>query len=405
MVSGEIIIIGDEILEGEVLDTNSFDVAKTLSEAGFCIARMLAIGDNEDVIKNVLKEAIPQYDFLIFTGGLGPTWDDKTVRAVAEALDLPLEQNAEAYSHLQETLAKQGKKFLGGHQKMTILPRGAKPLGIAYRACGFKLIYQNKPLYFLPGVPHQMRQILKEKVVSDLKGIYPHVTAWYKKKLRLFGISESQIQEKISLILETYPQLKMSSLPHFPEIHLILRTPNKDTLERAALEIKNLFKENIFGEGDQTLPEVVAKLLLKQGLKLATAESLTGGLIGHLITQVPGSSDFFEQGAITYSNQAKIDVLGVPLAIIREHGAVSEPTARYMAEGIKKIAHVDIGLAVTGYAGPTAGPEGPVGTVFIGMSTPKVTEVKKFQFEGSRTEIKLLTAFTGLDMIRRYLLS
>ncbi len=405
MPVGEIIIIGDEILGGEVLDTNSFDVAKELAEAGFSIARMTAIGDEPAAIKRALREAIVQADFVVITGGLGPTWDDKTVKAVSEELSRPLERNQEAYNHLQAVLAKAGRPFLPGHEKMVILPKGSKPLGIAYRACGFKLEYQGKPLYFLPGVPHQMRQILKEKVLADLKVHFPDVTPVYKKVLRIFGLSETEMQEKIAPILAKFKEIKVSSLPRFPEVHLVLRGKNKETVEKMAREVKATLGISVFGEDEETLPAVVGKLLLKQGFKLATAESLTGGLIGHLLTQVPGSSAYFDRGAITYSNQSKIEILAVPKEVIDQHGPVSEPTARYMAEGVRKLAQTQIGLAVTGYAGPTGGPEAPVGTVFVGLCVEDKTEVKRFQFQGTREEIKLLTAFHALDTLRRHLLS
>ncbi|HDD43965.1 MAG TPA: CinA family nicotinamide mononucleotide deamidase-related protein [Candidatus Desulfofervidus auxilii] len=404
MVKGEIIIVGDEILSGEVQDTNSFELAKQLSSAGFFIERITVVGDEQKEIVDVLLTAIKKADFIILTGGLGPTWDDKTVKAVAQALNRPLEINKEAYQHLKACLAKHGKPFLPSHEKMVLLPAGSKPLGLAFHACGFKLIFDEKPLYFLPGVPKQMNQILKAQVLPDLNIIFPNISILYKKTLRIFGISETEVSNKISSLLASFPEIKVSSLPCFPEVHLFLRANKKEDLDKLVKEIKTILGNDIFGEDTETMPEVVGKLLLKKGYHLSVAESLTGGLIGHLITSVSGSSNYFDRGVVTYSNQAKIELLGVPKEIVNKYGPVSEKTARYMAEGVKKLAKSDIGIAVTGYAGPTAGPEAEVGTVFIGLATPTKIEVTEWHFNGDRSEIKMLAAMTALDKLRRYLI-
>ncbi|MDL1969476.1 MAG: competence/damage-inducible protein A [Candidatus Desulfofervidaceae bacterium] len=405
MPCGEIIIVGDEILTGEVLDTNSFELARELADAGFNITQITAVGDNKAAIQEVLATALKRADLIVLTGGLGPTWDDKTVKAVADALGLPLEINEQTYAHLKEHLERQGLQFLPGHEKMALLPKGSQPIGIAFHACGFKLLYQNKILYFLPGVPKQMRQILQEQVLPDLKGRFLHRSILFKKTLRVFGISESEVQAKIETVLSRFPEVKVSSLPHFPEVHLVLRTEKEAVLQQIVKEVKAILGNNIFGEDTETMAEVVGKLLLQKGYKLATAESLTGGLISHLITEVAGSSAYFERGVVTYSNEAKIEILGVPAEIIATYGAVSEPTARYMAEGIRRLAQSDIAVAVTGYAGPTGGPEAPVGTVFIALATQRRTKVSSYHFEGNREEVKIITAMTALDKIRRYLLS
>lgn len=405
MPCGEIIIIGDEILAGEVLDTNSFELARELADAGVDITRITAVGDDKTTIQEVLRSALKRADLLVLTGGLGPTWDDKTIKAVAEALRLPLEINEQIYAHLQTHLDKQKMPFLPGHEKMALLPKGSQPIGMAFHACGFKLLYQKKILYFLPGVPRQMRQILQHQVLPDLKERFPQRSLLFKKTLRIFGVSESEVQAQIEAVLAKFPEVKVSSLPHFPEVHLVLRTEKEAILRQIVKEIKAILGHTIFGEDTETMAEVVGKLLLQKGYRLATAESLTGGLISHLITEVAGSSAYFDRGAVTYSNQAKIEILGVPAEIIATHGAVSEPTARYMAEGIRRLAQSNIAVAVTGYAGPSGGPEAEVGTVFIGLATPKGTKVFRYHFDGNREEVKVLTAMTALDKIRRYLLS
>ena len=406
MARGEIIAIGDELLVGEVMDTNSFELAGELYKAGFVVNRITVVGDEHQSIQEVLLSSLNKVDFIVLTGGLGPTWDDKTVKAVAEALNLPLKRNEEAYQHLKTCLAKRGKKFLPAHEKMALLPKGSQPIGLAFHACGFKLLYQGKHLYFLPGVPKQMSKILKNQVLPDLKTAFPSPSLIYKKTLRIFGLSESEVEEKVAELWTDFPEIKPSSLPCFPEVHLVLRSPQKKILNQVVDKIKDILGHDIFGEDTETMPQVVGKLLLKKGYKLATAESLTGGLIGHLITSVAGSSDYFDRGVITYSNQAKMEILGVPAEIINTHGPVSKQTAKYMAAGVRHLAKSNVGLAVTGYAGPTGGPEAPVGTVFIALAKPEDgIEVSEYFFSGSREEIKMLTAMTALDKLRRYLIS
>jgi nicotinamide-nucleotide amidase len=404
MIIGEIIIIGDEILCGEVFDTNSFELAKGLSEAGFIVNSITIIGDGYKAIKETILTRLKEADFLVITGGLGSSWDDKTIKAVAMALNLPLERSDKAYQHLKTYLAKKGKTFLPSHEKLILLPKGSEPLGLGFDACGFKLNYQTKHLYFLPGVPRQMTQILKTKVVPDLKGIFPLISVIYKKTLRLFGISESEVQEKIANLLAESPEIKVSSLPCFPELHLIFQTKKKESLFQIVDKIRSILGNDIFGEDTETMAQVVGKLLLKKGYSLAIAESLTGGLLGHLISNVGGSSAYFERSVVVYNNQAKVEMLGVPKQIISTYGPVSEATVKYMAQGIIRLAKTDVALAITGYAGPTAGPEAEVGKVFIALATPDGIKVSPYFFDGSREEIKMIAAMTALDNLRRYIL-
>ncbi|HDD35741.1 MAG TPA: CinA family nicotinamide mononucleotide deamidase-related protein [Candidatus Desulfofervidus auxilii] len=401
---GEVIIIGDEILAGEVIDTNSLELIRKLNEAGFSLGRISIVGDDEKDIQDALLFSLKRAKFVILTGGLGPTWDDKTISAVANVLKLPLKRHQIVYEHIKKCLQKRGKPVSPAHEKMALLPEGSEPIGLAFHACGFRLLYKNIPLYFLPGIPKQMSKILKLQVIPDLKKIFPQTFSVFKKILRIFGLSETEIQEKLGSLLAGLKDVKISSIPVFPEVHLILRAQKEEKLSQIVEKIKTLLGRNIFGEDTETMPEVVGRLLLEKHYKLAVAESITGGLIGHLITTVAGSSDYFERGVITYSNEAKIEILNVPKEVIDKYGPVSEQTARYMAKGVKQLAKTELGLSITGYAGPTAGLEAPVGTVFIGLASSKGVNVTKWQFDGDRLEVKTLAAMTALDQVRRFLL-
>ena len=401
-VKVEIINIGDEIVSGEILNTNGFTLAQSLSSAGYEVIAITTIGDDKSLIKVSLNTALRRADFLIVTGGLGPTIDDRTNEAVADALNLPLIPNPDVLEYMKAYLKE--RRLKPEYEKMVLIPKGAEPIGLEFRACGFKLIYENKYLYFLPGVPDQMTKILRHQVMPELSNTFPGVSSKITTTLNAFGLDEVQIASRMRDILRSFPNVKILSLPQFPEIRLLLSSRDSNELDIVKKKIKERLGLYIFGEGDETLPVVVGRLLRLRGLKIATAESITGGLISDLITNVPGSSEYFERGVVAYSNRAKTEILNVPQRAIDEEGAVSEVVARYMAEGIKRIAKTDLGIAVTGYAGPTAGPEARVGTVYIGLSAPQGTKVKMYFFEESRERIKLLTATNALDWIRRYCL-
>lgn len=403
-VKVEIINIGDEIVNGATLNTNGFTLAQNLSSAGYDVVAITAVGDNKALIKASLITALQRADFLLITGGLGPTIDDRTNEAVADALDLPLISNAHALERMKSHLEDKGLTLKPEHKKMILIPKGAEPIGFQFQACGFKLIYKNKYLYFLPGIPQQMVKILRHQVMPELAQSFPDVEPKASITLLIFGLDEIQVESKIKDILEMFPEVKLSSLPCFPEIHLLLSSRDAHALNVMKERVKERLGLNIFGEDGETMPFVVGKLLKSRRLKLAVAESITGGLISDLITNVPGSSEYFEQGVVVYSNKAKAEILNIPENIIDTEGAVSETVAKYMAEGIKIIAKTDLGIAVTGYAGPTTGPEAKVGTVYIALGAPQGTKVKKYLFKGSRQKIKILTAANALDWIRRYCL-
>jgi len=296
-------------------------------------------------------------------------------------------------------------------EKLAWLPQGAEALTIHARMSGYQLIHDNKPIFFLPGVPYQMQTLLLEQVL-------PRLAAWnhgrhlvtFQRVYKIFGMEEAEINRRIvSLNLEK--EIHIGYYPVFPEVHLSLtiRSPMPASaaplFEAACRAIEQCLGDAIYGHDQDSMADVTGRLLEAAGFRLATAESCTGGLIGHLITQVAGSSHYFLGGVIAYANSMKVEYLQVEEALLAAHGAVSREVACAMATGSRIRSNADIAISVTGIAGPDGGTIAkPVGTVFIGMATEKDTQTHRFHFSGTRRQIQEITAKTALDLIRRYLL-
>lgn len=410
MVKGAILAIGDELLSGRVFNTTSFLAAERLYRAGYRILEIVTVGDEKSEIVFQLKRLLEKVDFLIVSGGLGPTEDDLTNEAVAEALSLKLVPRPEILSRIRENERAQRLKPNVLRDKMAYLPEGAEPLADDLAVAGYLLKYQGKPLFFLPGVPSQFGKLLEEKVLPQLFKLYPPREAVFTKTLRFFDLREAEINQAVKEIGAF--GVEFGFYPVFPEVHLTI-TARAKTEEEARNQVllvtealKTRFPEHLFGEDGEELPQVLGRLLGEKGKTLSVAESCTGGLMASLITRIPGSSEYFIGGAVTYANEAKIELLSVPERFLRLFGAVSREVALSMAEGARKHFGTDFALSVTGIAGPSGGsPEKPVGTVWIGLATPTETVARRFLFPGTRHEIQTLTAYTALDWLRRYLLS
>lgn len=278
---------------------------------------------------------------------------------------------------------------------------------------GYLLVYDSKPIFFLPGVPHEMQQLIVDKVIPRLSVWQESGTKLVKQKVyKVFGLGETEINRLVAhLEKEEDDRIRIGYYPVFPEVHLSLAVTSEDkssiknVFEHLEEEIQNVLGDFLFGRDDDTMESIVGEILQKQGKMLATAESCSGGLIGHKLTSVSGSSNYFAGGVIAYSNDLKKKLLGVDAGILAKYGAVSSPVAKAMADGIRAKTSADIGLSVTGIAGPTGGTqEKPVGTVFIGLSTPGETVDFAFSFSGDRWQVQEITAVTALDLTRRHLL-
>jgi nicotinamide-nucleotide amidase len=410
-MQGEIIATGAELITGRVADFNARYAARRLHDAGLKVERITILGDEPAVFRELLLQALARSRFVIITGGLGATEDDLTVAAAAEALGLPLSHDEALLARLRHFLEERKIPWLERYGRLALIPQGAVVLDPEGMACGFALEHGQVRLFFLPGVPHEMRALFDGYVLPNLAEWAGDGQGMAQRTLRLFGISETQLQEIVSRIPEFQAGVGVGYYPNFPENHLTLTVHGPDrealneTLDRLTAALAREVDDVLLGPVESPLEELVGRQLREAGLTLALAESCTGGLIGHRLTAVAGSSDYFLGGVVSYSNEAKADLLGVDPEVLAAQGAVSPETAREMALGAKAAFGADLGLAVTGIAGPTGGSEAkPVGTVYIALATAEEVEVWHYLFRGNREAIKILTAETALDRLRRKLL-
>ncbi len=407
----EIIAIGDELTSGRILNTTSSFAARNLFDAGYEIYAMHTIGDSPNLIGEALKRAISRVDAVVVTGGLGTTDDDLTNEAVSKALNRPALPNLKILSNIRAHLGKITNTPAGKLEKLAWLPKGAQVLSPQSQMAGYQLTHQDKPIFFLPGVPSQMKQLMVEQVLPTLSTWHKdHHLTTYQRIFRIFNLPETEINHRISS-LDLAPDVHIGYYPVFPEVHLSLivrdkKTNNAETLFKSSCKaIYTVLGDAIYGQDRDSLERVVGKLLEKNNLRLAVAESCTGGLISKKLTDNPGSSSYFLGGVISYANSLKSGYLDVPRQLLEKCGAVSREVAEAMAVGVKTNSQSEIGLAVTGVAGPDGGTEDkPVGTVYIGIATFEATWVTKFLFSGDRWQIRTLTALSGLELIRKYLL-
>jgi nicotinamide-nucleotide amidase len=409
-MQGEIIATGTELVTGRVADFNARYAARRLHEVGLTVQRITILGDRAPVFREALQQSLGRCGFIIITGGLGPTEDDVTVAAASQALGLKLFQDEALLDRIRRCLTEQQIPWEDRYAKLAVIPQGALVLDPGGSACGFVLQHQGVRLFFLPGVPREMRHLFDAFVLPGLVE-WAGGGEWVAQRtLRLFGISETQLQRVVAQLPEFQREVTLGFYPDFPENHLTLTVRGQDratldaTLDRLSSRLAQEVGDALLGPEEAPLEELVGRRLKAGGLTLAVAESCTGGLIGHRMTNVPGASDYFLGGVVSYSNAAKVDLLRVPADVLAQNGAVSPETARAMALGVREVFRADIGLAVTGIAGPSGGSrEKPVGTVYCGLVTPGGEEVWHYLFRGSREEIKILSAQTALDRLRRVL--
>jgi nicotinamide-nucleotide amidase len=407
----EIIAIGDELTSGRILNTTSSFAARNLYEAGYEIYAMNTIGDTPSLIGEALKQALSRVDAILVTGGLGTTDDDLTNEAVSKALNLPTMPNLEILSSIRSHLDEITAAPVSRLEKLAWLPSGAEALSPQSRMAGYQLIHEDKPIFFLPGIPSQMQQLLVEEVLPKLSTWHEdHRLATYQRMFRIFNLPETEVNRRIAT-LDLNPDVHIGYYPVFPEVHLSLIVRDKKTnnakrlFKSSCKAIDTVLGDSVYGYDRDSMQKVVGRLLLENNLKLAVAESCTGGLICRKITDTPGSSSYLLGGVVSYSNSLKNIYLGVSSSLLDTVGAVSREVAEEMAVGMRQKSGADIGLAVTGIAGPDGGTEEkPVGTVYIAIATAEENWVTKFHFIGDRRQIREITAQSGLDLIRKYLL-
>ena len=405
----EIINVGDELISGKTRDLNGWYASGCLLSHGFEVYEITTVGDNYYALSSALKAAAKRSTFIIVTGGLGPTEDDLTAEIAAKAFNRRLFLDQSVLHQIKEDVEKSGQNWSPSLEKLAWIPREAKILDPKGGMCGFSLSEGDSLLYFLPGIPEQMRRLMDNVVIPDILRRCRPTTIPRHRILKVYGLSESSISDAFKGLTNELRGVMFGFYPSFPENHITLTVQGKPAeevereLDSAEAKIRAILGPHIFASGDNTLEAVIGELLTERMLTLSVAESCTGGLIGHRLTSIPGSSLYFERGIIVYSNKSKVEMLGVHQRTIDTHGAVSDQTVREMAEGIKRVAETDMGLAVTGIAGPEGGTEEkPVGTVFVGLAAEGETFSGQYRFSGDREMVKLQTSEMALDWVRRY---
>ncbi|QCQ21794.1 CinA family nicotinamide mononucleotide deamidase-related protein [Desulfoglaeba alkanexedens ALDC] len=412
IVCGSLLSIGNELLLGDILDTNAHHIARELRVHGFRLRRVVTVEDEEDEIARYLLDLLDRSDFVIITGGLGPTDDDRTRQAVAGALGRPLTGNREHLERLHRRVERKGIPWSEHTGRLACFPEGAVHMAPELPMAGFFLEHRGVPCYFLPGVPHEMETLLARKVIPDLDRRFPGRPIYVKRVLRVQELVESEINRRLASLEPPSPGIEIGYLPQIGEnwVTILVRGTDLDDVTSRLTEIEErvvalLGPQYVSGSEDEPMELTVGRLLSGRRWKLAAAESCTGGLLARRVTAVPGASDYFERGFVTYSNEAKVELLGVFRSLLDEHGAVSAATAEAMARGARESAGVDVAVSITGIAGPTGGSaEKPVGTVFMACSTVRETVVRKHLFWGGRTQIQERAAHAALVLLWRVLL-
>lgn len=406
----EILTIGNEIVTGLMADTNSALITQRLDTLGILVTRHVSIGDDEATILEALQEALDRVDCVITTGGLGATHDDITKHALCRFFDSALATDIRVKRRIGALYRSRGKEAPQSAYAQAEVPQKATILhNKKGTAPGFLLKRNGKRVYSLPGVPLEAEYLLEKYIV-------PHLAPLGKSKvehriLRTTGVPESILWEEIGPVAPLEEHVQVASLPSTLGVRIRLSARGKNLsqttppLDVAEALLRQKIDRHIFGVDDETLEGAIGVLLKKNQQTLAVAESCTGGLIGHRITNIAGSSEYFLEGAVTYSNSAKQKRLGVDPAVIEQHGAVSAEVATAMAEGIREQAGSDFGLAVTGIAGPTGGSkEKPVGLTFIAVAGAQETRCEKFLFPQDRIRNKERAAQAALNLLRLFLL-
>lgn len=410
----EIITIGDELLIGQVIDTNSAFIGKELNKIGVTVYQITSIQDNKEQILSALKDASKRVDIVLITGGLGPTKDDITKHTLCEYFNDTLVQNNRVLAHVEELFKKFSDKPIleVNKQQAKVLSKATVLHNLKGTAPGMWIKDNDTVFVSMPGVPFEMRYLIAEEVVPRIIQEYkrPHII---HKTFITYGVGESALAEQIEAWEDQLPVfIKLAYLPSLGSVRLRLSGTgkNKDILEQAIKEesqkLMALIGDVVYGEeGEDVLEVATAKLLTEKGKTLATAESFTGGKISEMFTSIPGASAYFKGSMVCYATEVKINVLGVSDALIKEHSVVSEQVAIAMATNVQKILKTDFAIATTGNAGPTKGDSNEeVGTVYIGIATPTKIFAVKEQLGGQRERVVNKAINKALELLYKEIL-
>lgn len=407
-----LISIGDELLIGQTINTNAAFIGSVLSDINIEVIKSSVVGDNLENILNEFQEAFQKADVVITTGGLGPTHDDITRNAVIKFFNTELVMNEKVLEDVTEFFKMRGRELTDLNKQQALIPRNSIPIkNTKGTAPGFWIEDRNKYFIVLPGVPIEMKEMMNNYVIPELKRKIKSDLITQRLILQTTGIPESVLYERLGNIDELLDGGKLAFLPnqYGVKIRITVQEEDENKCANKLVEIEQRIRSKvgrfIYARGEELLEETVGKILTERNLSLAVAESCTGGFIASRLTDISGSSNYFERGVVAYSNAAKVEILKVDEDVIQKFGAVSPEVAMQMAEGIRAISGADIGISTTGILGPTGATfNKPVGLVYIGYCDEKVCYSKKFLFGNDRIINKQRASQAALEMLRRNLL-
>ena len=414
-MKAEILATGDEIRSGALVDSNSGFISESLEAIGIEVMRHTSVGDNLPILTATLREIGERADVAVVTGGLGPTTDDLSAEAAAKAAGVALVFNPAALENVESFFKTFNRPMTASNRKQALLPDGCDLIyNTVGTAPGFNLTIGKCQFFFLPGVPYEMKRMLYSDVIPKIIALQGSAAMHSQvRTITTFGLPEAVTGEKVAAVEATFPGIKLGLRASFPQIQVKLYGRDKDALlleeklGKAGKWVIQQLGEHVVSAKGETMEGVIGRLLLANEATIALAESCTGGLLANWLTNVAGSSGYFRFSGVTYSNQAKIDVLGVNPETIRQYGAVHEKTAREMAEGARRVADgATYGLATSGVAGPDGGTaDKPVGTVCIGFAGPDGSFGRRLYYPfGKRLMNKKIFSMAALDILRRELL-
>lgn len=408
-MNAELLSVGTELLLGEILNTDAQYLSSQLSEIGIDVYYQTVVGDNPKRLKNAVELALSRSDIIITSGGLGPTQDDLTKEVLTECMGEELVMHEECLEFVRKYFKKLDKPMAKINEKQAMMPKNCTIIPNNNGTAPGAIIEKNgKIMIMLPGPPNELKPMYKETVKPYLQNKNDYI--FHSKGLQIFGIGESSVAEKLDKMMNEYTNPTVAPYAKTAGVRLRITAKCKDVDEGDKLiapvekEIRDILGDYIYGIDEDNLPSVVINQLKNNGYKISAAESCTGGMFAKMVTDVSGSSSVIDESIITYSNNAKMKHLGVSGDTLDKYGAVSKETAYEMANGILNNTDADIGVGITGIAGPSGGSEEkPVGLVYIGVAFKESVEVKEFRLNGNRDKIRYSTCLNAFDMVRRIL--
>jgi nicotinamide-nucleotide amidase len=406
-LKAEIIAVGSELLLGQITNTCAQIISSALQEIGIDVYYHICVGDNQERLMQIFETSYNRSDIIILTGGLGPTKDDLTKETIALFLGIPLKIDNFSLEKIKSYFAYRGKRITENNYKQALIPEGSYAIeNNKGTAPGVILNHNEKIIVMLPGPPREMEPMLKETVIPYLEK--KSDSTIISRVMRFHGIGESVLEEELNDLISKQTNPTIAPLAKMGDVTIRITAKAKDkltarnTIKPIEEEIKRRVGQYLYGFDNDTIERIVAKLLFKSKKTISIAESCTGGLMAHKLTNIPGISQYFNMGIVSYSNSSKHDLLNVREETIRKYGAVSEQTAREMAEGVRQCSNSDIGVSITGIAGPDGGTIGkPVGLVYLGYSDSDTSYVEKHIFKDDRLDIKERSANYALHLVRK----